>query len=160
MFWSAGCSLFGGLKASPVAWTWVNCNFWSEKCKNFSCIFFLQFLVIKSLDPDWIRIRIRIHFWNAGSVSWYNKSGSTALLTISCPRILCCVFACRTVYLSSVFDVIPLSIKKEMFRANAHTSKSFFLRLMLVNRLWSKYGFSKAADLDRCWFGAHNFAWP
>jgi hypothetical protein len=25
-----------------------------------SCNFFLQFLVIKALDPDWIRIRIRI----------------------------------------------------------------------------------------------------
>jgi hypothetical protein len=26
--------------------------------KFFSCNFFLQFLVIKALDPDWIRIRI------------------------------------------------------------------------------------------------------
>jgi hypothetical protein len=26
----------------------------------FSAVFFFQFLVIKALDPDWIRIRIRI----------------------------------------------------------------------------------------------------
>jgi len=26
----------------------------------FSCNFFLQFLVIKALDPDWIRIRIGV----------------------------------------------------------------------------------------------------
>ncbi len=32
-----------------------------KKKKNFSCIiFFLQFLIIKALDPDWIRIRIGI----------------------------------------------------------------------------------------------------
>ncbi len=53
IFWSAGCSLL--------------------RAEGFSCslqflikslFFFLQFLVIKTLDPDWIQIqiRIRIHF--------------------------------------------------------------------------------------------------
>jgi hypothetical protein len=41
--------LFWGLKASPVAWKQVNCNFLS---KNFFIfISFLQFLVIKTLNP-------------------------------------------------------------------------------------------------------------
>jgi hypothetical protein len=42
--------------------------------QSFRCIFFLQFLVIKTLDPDWVRIHI-------GSVtgSEFNESGSTAL---------------------------------------------------------------------------------
>jgi len=31
--------------------------------KMFSCIFFLQFLVIKTLDPDWILIRIHFKCW-------------------------------------------------------------------------------------------------
>jgi hypothetical protein len=33
--------------------SFVSCNF-------FSAVIFFQFLVIKALDPDWIRIRIRI----------------------------------------------------------------------------------------------------
>ncbi len=49
--------LFLGLKAFHVAWTEVNCNFWSKK---YSIFYFLQFLVFKTLDPDWIRIRFRI----------------------------------------------------------------------------------------------------
>ena len=48
--------LFCELEASAVTWTYFKKKF------NFffSCFFFLQFLVIKALDPDWIRIRIRI----------------------------------------------------------------------------------------------------
>jgi hypothetical protein len=47
--------LYGGL--------WIGkLQFLIKKKFNFffSCYFFLQFLVIKALDPDWIRIRIRI----------------------------------------------------------------------------------------------------
>jgi hypothetical protein len=29
--------------------------------KNFSAVIFFQFLVIKALDPDWIRIPIGVH---------------------------------------------------------------------------------------------------
>jgi hypothetical protein len=33
-----------------------------KRKRNFNCIFFsLQFKVIKTLDPDWIRIRFQIH---------------------------------------------------------------------------------------------------
>ncbi len=46
--WSAGCSLLRGLKASP-----------KKDNEIFSCIFFLQFLVIKTMDPDWIRIHLK-----------------------------------------------------------------------------------------------------
>jgi hypothetical protein len=31
------------------------------KKKKFSAVIFFQFLVIKALDPDWIRIRIGVH---------------------------------------------------------------------------------------------------
>ncbi len=31
-----------------------------KKFKFFSAVIFFQFLVMKALDPDWIRIRIRI----------------------------------------------------------------------------------------------------
>ncbi len=55
IFLSARC-LFWGLKASPVAWTQVNCNFHSEKL--FLLYFFSSVLFFKILDPDWIRIRI------------------------------------------------------------------------------------------------------
>jgi hypothetical protein len=34
--------LFWGLKSSPVAWAWVNCNFWS---KEFSSVFFSSVFV-------------------------------------------------------------------------------------------------------------------
>ncbi len=44
----------------------------------FSCSFF-QFLVIKGLDPDWIRIRIGPTS-NAGSGSGKNKYGSETLI--------------------------------------------------------------------------------
>ena len=32
-----------------------------KKLKKFSAVIFFQFLVIKALDPYWIRIRIGIH---------------------------------------------------------------------------------------------------
>jgi len=64
--------LYGGLGISKV-------KFWSKKAKLISAVFFfLLFFVIKTLDPDWIRIRIRIgsgsvfgsgFTWNAGSGS-------------------------------------------------------------------------------------------
>ncbi len=66
MFWSAKC-LFWGLKASPVVWTpllkpgdkWIEI-FDQKNIKYFSrCKFFTSF-VIKTLDPDYIRIRIGI----------------------------------------------------------------------------------------------------
>ncbi len=38
----------------------VNCSFCSKKIKFFFSCNFFQLLVIKALDPDWIRIRIRI----------------------------------------------------------------------------------------------------
>ncbi len=41
--------LYGGLGIGKL-------QFLIKKKKNFSCNFF-QFLVIKALDPDWIRIR-------------------------------------------------------------------------------------------------------
>ncbi len=65
--------LYGGLGISK----W---NFWLKKGKkNFSTAFFLQFLVIKTLDTDWIRIRIRIHLkcWITIRIQWF---GSTTLL--------------------------------------------------------------------------------
>ncbi len=37
----------------------VNCSF-DKKIKNFSAVNFFQILVIKTLDPDWIRIWIGI----------------------------------------------------------------------------------------------------
>ncbi len=86
--------LFWGLKASPVtvAWTPVICNFWSNKeKKSFLLYIFLQFLVIKTLDPDWTRR----FTWNAGSVSiigsGFIESGSTALVsTIGPVNRICC----------------------------------------------------------------------
>ncbi len=43
IFWSARCSLLRA-KASPVAWTLVNCNFWSKTDqKNFQLYFLLLF---------------------------------------------------------------------------------------------------------------------
>jgi hypothetical protein len=43
------------------AWDRVNCSFDQKKIKKkFSVVIFFQFLVIKALDPYWIRIRIRI----------------------------------------------------------------------------------------------------
>ncbi len=65
--------LFWRLKASPLAWTRVNCNFWSKK---FSSVFF--FFSFWSSTP-WIRIGSGNpgFTWNAGSGS---VSGSTALL--------------------------------------------------------------------------------
>jgi hypothetical protein len=53
--------LFGGLEASPVAWTslmeTLYENYWNKKKYKFcSTCEILQFLVIKSLDC-WIRIR-------------------------------------------------------------------------------------------------------
>jgi hypothetical protein len=65
IFLRAGCSLFRvkGFSCSlDVLYGGtgkVNCNFWSKKDNFFSCIFFLNFLVIKTLDPDWIRIGIQ-----------------------------------------------------------------------------------------------------
>ena len=45
--------LYGGLGIGKLQFLIKN------KCKKiFSCNFFFQFLVIKALDPDWIRIRI------------------------------------------------------------------------------------------------------
>ncbi len=66
MFWSAECSLlraegfFSSLDFLYGAQGIVNCRFWSKKLVKFffSCKFF-QFLVIKTLDSVWIRIRIQ-----------------------------------------------------------------------------------------------------
>ncbi len=44
--------LFWELKASSVTWTFFIEAF-------FSAVIFFQFLVIKALDPDWIRIGIQ-----------------------------------------------------------------------------------------------------
>ncbi len=44
------------------AYEYVNCSFWFKKKKKNSAVIFFQFLVIKALDPDWIRIWIRIGF--------------------------------------------------------------------------------------------------
>ncbi len=39
----------------------VNFSFWFKKIKFFfSALILFQFLVIKALDPDWIRIRIGV----------------------------------------------------------------------------------------------------
>ncbi len=68
MFWSVGwpllraegffCNLdilFGGLGIGKL-------QFLIKKKNNFfSAVIFFQFLVIKALDPDWIRIRIGVH---------------------------------------------------------------------------------------------------
>ncbi len=58
--------LFWGLKASPVAltsfteaWGWVIAIFDQKNIKFFSNCIFLHFLVIKTLDPGWIRIRLQ-----------------------------------------------------------------------------------------------------
>ncbi len=61
IFWNAGCSL---LRAEVFS---CSLDISKLQYKNFFSsvwYFFLQFLVIKALDPDWIRIsiRIRIHF--------------------------------------------------------------------------------------------------
>jgi hypothetical protein len=40
---------------------------------------FFQFFVIKTLDPDWIRIRIHLNCW-IQTVSGFNESGFTTLL--------------------------------------------------------------------------------
>ena len=46
--------LYGGLEIGKL-------QFLIQKKFNFfSAVIFFQFLVIKALDPDWIRIRIRI----------------------------------------------------------------------------------------------------
>jgi hypothetical protein len=42
--------LFCELEASSVTWTYF-----------MEAVIFFQFLVIKALDPDWIRIRIGLH---------------------------------------------------------------------------------------------------
>ncbi len=68
MFLSAGCTLlraegffcslevlYGGLGIGKLQFL-IEKN----KIKNFSSKLFLQFLVIKALDPDWIRFRIGI----------------------------------------------------------------------------------------------------
>ncbi len=47
--------LYGGLGIGKLQFLII------KKLKiNFSCNFF-QFLVIKALDPDWIRIRVGVH---------------------------------------------------------------------------------------------------
>ncbi len=64
MFWSDGCSLLraeGFFCNLDILYGKVNCSFWSPKIFFFSCMVnFLKFLVIKTLDPDWIRIRIGV----------------------------------------------------------------------------------------------------
>ncbi len=45
--------LYGGLGIGKL-------QFLIKKIFFFSAVIFFQFLVIKALDPDWIRIRIRI----------------------------------------------------------------------------------------------------
>ncbi len=65
-FWSAGCSVlraegfscsldvfYGGLGISKLQF------FIQKNIKFFSAVNFVQFLVIKTLDPDWIRIGIQ-----------------------------------------------------------------------------------------------------
>jgi hypothetical protein len=57
--------------------------------KKFSAVIFFQFLVIKALDPDWIRIRDPDPYWSptsnsgSGSGSGKNEYGSTTLLPTS-----------------------------------------------------------------------------
>ena len=46
----------------------VKCNFWSKLI--FSGIFFLQFLVITTLDPYWIQIRINLKCWILIRIQW------------------------------------------------------------------------------------------
>jgi hypothetical protein len=67
------------------------------------------------------------------------------------------VFACRTFLrldrqstayrvsfvLTKVFDVSPISMKKVIFKANAHTSKFFSLRLMFVTGSGRNMGYQK-----------------
>jgi hypothetical protein len=48
-----------------------------------SAVIFFQFLVIKALDPDWIRIGLQPQ--NAGSGSGSNECGSETLALISIP---------------------------------------------------------------------------
>jgi hypothetical protein len=58
--------LFCELQASSVTWTYFmeaigKLQFLIKKnLIFFSAVIFLKFLVIKALDPDWMRIRIRI----------------------------------------------------------------------------------------------------
>ncbi len=65
----------------------VNCSFWSKK-NFFTCNFF-QFLVIKALDPDWIRIRIESGWNECGyaTLTWTRQmahvSHSTSQLHIA-----------------------------------------------------------------------------
>ncbi len=67
MFWSVGLPLlraegffynfnilYGGLGIGKLQFLI------KKKAKKFSAVILFQFLVIKALDPDWIRIRIRI----------------------------------------------------------------------------------------------------
>jgi hypothetical protein len=46
--------LYGGLGIGKL-------QFLIKKKKTFTAVIFFQFLVIKALDPNWIRIRIGVH---------------------------------------------------------------------------------------------------
>ncbi len=48
--------------------------------KISAVIFFLQFLVIKALDPDWIRIRIGVHPKMLDPDPGWNECGSATLV--------------------------------------------------------------------------------
>ncbi len=47
--------LYGGLGIGKLQFVII------KNDKKFSAVIFFQFLVIKALDPDWIRIRIGVH---------------------------------------------------------------------------------------------------
>jgi hypothetical protein len=52
-------SLSAGCWASPLA----SKSFMEAQDKKIKAIFFFLFLVIKTLDPDWIPIRIHLKCW-------------------------------------------------------------------------------------------------
>ncbi len=91
MFWSVGwpllwaggffCNLdilYGGLEIRKLQFLI------KKKFTFFSAVIFFQFLVLKALDPYWIRIRNPDPYWsptsNSGSGSGKNEYGSTTLV--------------------------------------------------------------------------------
>ena len=87
LLWAGGffCTLailYGGLGIGKLQF--LNKKFFFF----FSAVIFFQFLVIKALDPDWIRIRIRIGLHpdpygsGSGSGSVKNEYGSETLVPL------------------------------------------------------------------------------